>query len=84
MMDSVESNNNDELMDELDRLRHECAAMVTTLKQLEQQELDIQAENRILAREAILSGYDPKVVEPPPPKRRRTAPKKKATTPTQN
>lgn len=64
---------------ELERLQRECASMATTLKQLEQQELGLQCQNAILAREAMLCGFDPKLVEPPPPKRRRAPAKKKAT-----
>jgi len=66
---------------ELERLKRECSEMITTLKQLEEQELDLHCETKILAREAILCGYDPKIVEPPPPKRRRAPVKRK--TPTQ-
>ena len=68
---------------ELQRLKRECAEMMTTLKRLEEHELDLQCENKILAREALLSGYDPKIVEPPPPKSRRRAPAVKRKTATQ-
>lgn len=72
---------------ELQRLKRECAEMMATLQKLEEQELDLQCENKILAREALLSGYDVKIVEPAPPKsRRRAAPanKRKQTPASQN
>jgi len=62
---------------ELERLKQECSDMMKTLKKLEGEELDLQCENKILAREAMLCGYDPKLVEPPPPKRRRAPAKRK-------
>lgn len=78
MADSSASEN------ELDRLKRECAQMMTTLKQLEKEELDLQCQNTILAREAMICGFDPKIVEPPPPKRRRPAAKKKTASSAQN
>ena len=62
---------------ELERLKQECSTMVKALKELEEEELDLQCQNRILAREALLCGFDPSVLEPPAPKRRRPPAKKK-------
>mmetsp|Transcript_25225 Transcript_25225/g.37255 ORF Transcript_25225/g.37255 Transcript_25225/m.37255 type:complete len:80 (-) Transcript_25225:117-356(-) len=63
--------------DELERLQRECASMVALLKQLEKEELELNQQNKILAREAVLCGYQSHLIEPTPPKRRRTASKKK-------
>ena len=65
---------------EVERLKKECSYMIKVLKELEEEELDLQCQNRILAREALVCGYEPNVIEPPPPKRRRTPVKKKAAT----
>lgn len=62
---------------EIKRLKKECSDMIKALKILEEEELDLQCQNRILAREALVCGYEPNVIEPPPPKRRRTPVKKK-------
>jgi hypothetical protein len=66
---------------EVERLKKECANMVKVLKALEEEELETQIQNRILAREALVCGYEPNVVEPAPPKRRRAPAKKKEATP---
>jgi hypothetical protein len=62
---------------EIKRLKKECSDMIKALKILEDEELDLQCQNRILAREALVCGYEPNVIEPPPPKRRRTPVKKR-------
>jgi hypothetical protein len=62
--------------DELDRLEQECMAMVSLLKQLEKEELELLQQNKILAREALLCGYQPHLLETPAPKRRRIILKK--------
>ena len=61
---------------EVERLQTECSAMVRLLKNLEKEESDLQCELEILAREALLCGFAPKLVEPPAPKRRKTTKKK--------
>lgn len=60
-------------MSETEQIQAECSTMVKLLKNLEKEEHDLQCELRILAREAVLCGFTPNVVEPPAPKRRRTA-----------
>lgn len=57
---------------EVDRLKRESRAMVRLLKGLEAEEIELQMQNEILAREALLCGFDPGVLEPPAPKRRGT------------
>eukprot|EP00540_Astrosyne_radiata_P016641 CAMPEP_0116853520 /NCGR_PEP_ID=MMETSP0418-20121206/17962_1 /TAXON_ID=1158023 /ORGANISM="Astrosyne radiata, Strain 13vi08-1A" /LENGTH=54 /DNA_ID=CAMNT_0004485939 /DNA_START=22 /DNA_END=186 /DNA_ORIENTATION=- len=52
--------------------------MAKLLIQLEREELELIQQNKILAREALLCGYQPMLLEPPAPKRRRVTPKKKA------
>uniref|UniRef100_A0A7S2XPU5 Uncharacterized protein n=1 Tax=Attheya septentrionalis TaxID=420275 RepID=A0A7S2XPU5_9STRA len=42
---------------ELTRLKRECAAMVHTLENLQTEEASLKAQNKILAREAIICGY---------------------------
>ena len=63
------SNGQDE--EELQRLQRECSAMVKLLKNLEKEEHDLQCQLEVLAREAIMCGFDPNVVEPALGKRRR-------------
>jgi hypothetical protein len=58
-------------VEELTRLQRECSAMVKLLKNLEQEEHDLQCQLEVLAREALLCGFDPTVVEPASSKRRR-------------
>jgi hypothetical protein len=53
------------------RLEIECKAMISLLKDLEHEEHDLRTQNEILAREALLLGFCPTVLEPPAPKRRR-------------
>ena len=55
--------NNDDDHD-LQRLQDECVTMVKLIKQLEEEERMLQNENTILAREAILCGYNPALLEP--------------------
>lgn len=59
-------------VEELHRLQRESSAMVKLLKTLEKEEHALQCELEILAREALLCGFDPAVVEPASSKRRRT------------
>lgn len=66
---------------EVERLKMECANMIKFLKALEEEELETQIQNRILAREALVCGYEPSIIEPPPPKRRRAPAKKKEAAP---
>jgi hypothetical protein len=55
---------------ELKVLQRESAAMVRALLRLEAVELDVRRQNEILAREALMAGYEPGILEPPLPKRR--------------
>ena len=60
----------DENGSELDRLKRECRAMVTLLKRLREEEEDLRDKNVMLAREALLCGFQMESLEAPPPKRR--------------
>eukprot|EP01082_Thalassiosira_pseudonana_P002590 g2890.t1 g2890 contig12:1002015-1002278(-) len=46
----------DQRLDELQRIQQECAAMVTTLKALHEEEITLRKGNTILAQQAILLG----------------------------
>lgn len=63
---------------ELKRLTKEVDAMIRFMKQLEKEEQQLRAQNEILAREALLCGFDPGLLEPPAPKRRKSLVKPKA------
>jgi hypothetical protein len=62
----------EEAESEVERLKRESRAMVRLLKKLEAEEIELTLQNEILAREALLCGFDPGVLEPPAPKRRGT------------
>lgn len=64
----------------LDRIKTECSAMVKLLKNLQDEEQNLDCQLKILAREALLCGFDVDVVEPPQPKRRKMAGRKKQMT----
>ena len=66
--------------DEIDRLKKECTAMTKFLKELEAQENEFRFQNEILAREALLNGFELGLLEPPATKRRKTAKKTKEET----
>jgi hypothetical protein len=55
----------------LERIKTECSAMIRLIKSLEKEELSLEAQNEILAREALLCGFEPHLLEPPAPKRRK-------------
>lgn len=57
--------------DDIETVKKQCAAMMKLLTKLEQEELDLKAQNEILARKALLCGFSPALLEPPAPKRRR-------------
>lgn len=57
--------------DDIETVKKQCAAMMKLLTKLEQEELDLKAQNEILARKALLCGFSPTLLEPPAPKRRR-------------
>jgi hypothetical protein len=58
--------------EEMELLQRECSSMVKLLNNLEKEENDLQCQLEVLAREVILCGFDPSVVEPASAKRRRT------------
>ena len=66
---------------ELQRLKRECQSMAALLKQLDREERELILQNKILAREALLCGYQPHLLEPPAPKRRRMTGKGKSSSP---
>uniref|UniRef100_A0A7S3KZ86 Uncharacterized protein n=1 Tax=Amphora coffeiformis TaxID=265554 RepID=A0A7S3KZ86_9STRA len=70
-----DSNNNgddddDDNKNELDRIKNECQAMLTLLQRLAEEEEDLREKNCMLAREALLCGFQMEQLEAPPPKRR--------------
>lgn len=52
-------------------IKKQCHAMMKLLTKLEQEELELRAQNEILARTALNCGFSPAILEPPAPKRRR-------------
>lgn len=64
----------------LDRIKTECSTMVRLLKNLQDEEHNLDCQLKILAREALLCGFAVDLVEPPQPKRRRMTGRKKQTT----
>lgn len=63
-------------MNELERIKKECEVMVRHLKDLETKERELAEQNRILARETLLCGFNPRLLEPPAPKRRKSSVRK--------
>jgi hypothetical protein len=63
-------------LEQVEILKKECSTMVGLLKQSEIEEKEMSAQNKILAREALLCGFDVAILEPPAPKRRKPAVKK--------
>jgi replication-associated recombination protein RarA len=48
---------------EVSRLKKESRAMILLLKQLEKEEIELILQNEILAREALLNGYSPDLLD---------------------
>lgn len=71
--EEMENEHGNRSQTELERTKTECTAMVQLLKNLEDEEHNLDCQLKILAREALMCGFAPDVVEPPQPKRRRTA-----------
>jgi uncharacterized protein (UPF0335 family) len=61
---------------DVERLKKESKAMIALLKHLEKEESDLVIQNKILAREALLNGYSPDLLEAPVTNRRKTPAKK--------
>ena len=61
--------------DEIARLKGECSAMTKLLKKLEAQENEFRLQNEILAREALLNGFELGLLEPRTTKRRKATKK---------
>ena len=61
---------------ELERLQKESAAMIKLLKVLGEEENELRIQNEILAREALLNGFSPNIIEAPASKRRKSSSKK--------
>ena len=57
--------------EELQRLKRESAAMVKYLKKLQREEKDSRLRNEMIAREALLCGFQPDALESAPSKQRR-------------
>jgi len=72
MMDSTQKRQDESNESELDRLKRECASMVHVVKSLDDKEKRLKAEVSILAREALMIGFDPSALEAPAPKRRKS------------
>ena len=66
--------------EELERLKRESIAMVKYLKKLRREEKDLRQRNEMIAREALLCGFQPDTLESAPTKQRR---KSSAASPTQ-
>lgn len=67
--------------DELSQLKSECRAMLTLLKRLRREEEDLRQKNCMLARQAVLCGFQVEALESaarPAPKRRSTVNKQHA------
>lgn len=60
----------------MERIQKECDVMVRMVKNLQQEEGELAMQCTILAREALICGFDPDVLEPPAPKRRKQTVKK--------
>ena len=57
--------------EEIEKLKKESAAMIRHLKKLEEEELNLRVKNEILAREALVNGFEVGLLEAPAPKRRK-------------
>jgi hypothetical protein len=64
---------------EKSQLKKECTAMIRHLKNLEEEENQLRLQNEILAREALINGFNVGLLEAPAPKRRKQASKKTET-----
>jgi len=62
---AVETNGND-----IQTIQEECSTMISLLQDLEKEEHDLQCQLEILAKEALLCGFQNDVIEPPIPKKR--------------
>mmetsp|Transcript_3880 Transcript_3880/g.10162 ORF Transcript_3880/g.10162 Transcript_3880/m.10162 type:complete len:123 (+) Transcript_3880:30-398(+) len=65
---SGDNNNNNNIQ----AIQAECTAMISLLRDLEKEEHDLHCQLEILAREALLCGFQNDVIEPPIPKKRKT------------
>eukprot|EP00536_Pseudo-nitzschia_multiseries_P012101 jgi/Psemu1/290073/fgenesh1_pg.445_\ len=69
--DNDNDNDNDNGKDDdIQTIQAECSNMVLLLKSLHKEEEDIQCQLEILAKEALLCGFQNDVIEPPVPKKR--------------
>jgi len=72
-MSKINSNNHNGSNDsEIHLIQLECSNMISLLKDLQNEENDLQCCLEILAREALLCGFNNDVFEPPIPKKRKT------------
>lgn len=55
---------------DIQAIQAECSAMISLLQDLEKEEHDLQCQLEILAKEALLCGFQIDVFEPPIPKKR--------------
>ena len=55
----------------LKQIQNECCAMMKLLSKLEQEELDLRAQNEILTRYALMCGFNASLLEPQRPRKRR-------------
>mmetsp|Transcript_26063 Transcript_26063/g.46184 ORF Transcript_26063/g.46184 Transcript_26063/m.46184 type:complete len:80 (-) Transcript_26063:298-537(-) len=62
--------------DNIERIQAECSQMIAALKHLEEEEKDLHYQLEILAREALLCGFQPDVVEKVSKRRKPVANKK--------
>jgi len=52
-------------------IQAECSTMISLLQDLEKEEHDLQCQLEILAKEALLCGFQNDVIEPPIPRKRK-------------
>jgi hypothetical protein len=69
------------MVDDCERLKRECAAMVEFLRHLERQENDLLIQNEILARECLSNGW-PTELQPEDSTARPAVKKRRTTTTT--
>ena len=67
---SPEGNPNATVTNNIQIIQAEASNMISLLKRLEKEEYDIQCQLEVLAREALLCGFQADIHEPPIPKKR--------------
>jgi len=55
---------------DIQAIQAECSTMISLLQDLEKEEHDLQCQLEILAKEALLCGFQNDIIEPPIPRKR--------------